>query len=136
MASAVVTSIAKEELCGRQEHSEGPNDIGAAVAACKGGNRSAEQHLLRLFTKVRTEYVESIPSLRRPRTQIAENERGITGHHHRHGASHNASQDLSEFCRAFEEHPDVHQRLEPELRAIVQATAKDRRNGQSKRQGF
>ncbi len=134
MKGAAVTAIAKEEFCGEQDYSEGPNEIGAAVAACREGNRSAEQDLLRLFREVRTAYVESMPAPERPRTQLAETERGITDHHRSYEAYHHAVQCLSAFCRAFDEHPDVHLHLEPELKAIVQATAKERKNGAPKRQ--
>ena len=134
MESTVVTAVAEKERCEGQDYSDGLSEITAALAACREGNRSAEKQVLRLFFQVRTAYVESLSSMGQIRGRPGDTGRGITFHDGAVDASDGARRELAEFCQAFDAHPDVYRRLEPQLRAIVQATAKKSKNGSRKRQ--
>jgi hypothetical protein len=125
--------VEKEQLTG-EDYSDSFGEIKAALAACEEDDGSNEKEVLRLFFEVRTAFAESLPSPAHIRKQLSSTDRGITGHYHKYGALDRARQKLSEFCQAFDEHPDVYRRLEPQLKTIVQATAKNKKNGSEKYQ--
>lgn len=128
------TMVAVREQVKGEDYSDSLSEIKAAVAACKEGDGFHEKEVLRLFFEVRTAFVESLSSRAQIRKQLSDIDRGITGHYHKDGALNCARQKLNEFCKAFDEHPDIYRRLEPQLKAIVRATAKNRKNGSDKYQ--